>query len=177
MDFLNPINAINGLQEFLDTGGPVLVAIMIAAFALWSFILERFAYYFFAHKPAKKRFRDEWIAREDKTSWRAHAIRDELVSRIKGATDQNVGIIKTLVAIAPLLGLLGTVWGMIEVFDVMALSGSSNARLMAGGVFKATIPTMAGMTVALTGLYFPAHFDRKSKRETASFADELGGLS
>ncbi|MGJ8562098.1 MAG: MotA/TolQ/ExbB proton channel family protein [Alphaproteobacteria bacterium] len=172
---LNPINAINGLQEFLETGGPVLVAIMIAAFALWSFILERFAYYFFAHKPMKKSLKDEWVAREDKVSWRADAIRDELISNVKVKTDQNVGIIKTLVAIAPLLGLLGTVWGMIEVFDVMALSGSSNARLMAGGVFKATIPTMAGMTVALTGLYFPAHFDRKSKRETAAFADELTG--
>lgn len=172
---LNPINAINGLQEFLETGGPVLFAIMIAAFALWSFILERFAYYFFAHKPMKKNLKDEWVAREDKTSWRADAIRDELISQVKVKTDQNVGIIKTLVAIAPLLGLLGTVWGMIEVFDVMALSGSSNARLMAGGVFKATIPTMAGMTVALTGLYFPAHFDRKSKRETAAFADELVG--
>lgn len=172
---LNPINAINGLQEFLETGGPVLVAIMIAAFALWSFILERFAYYFFAHKPMKKNLKDEWMAREDKTSWRAHAIRDELISNVKVKTDQNVGIIKTLVAIAPLLGLLGTVWGMIEVFDVMALSGSSNARLMAGGVFKATIPTMAGMSVALTGLYFPTHFDRKSKRETARFADELTG--
>lgn len=172
---LNPVNAINGLQGFLETGGFILVWIMIAAFALWSFILERFAYYFFAHKPMKKNLRDEWAAREDKTSWRADAIRDEMISQVKVKTDQNVGIIKTLVAIAPLLGLLGTVTGMIEVFDVMALSGSSNARLMAGGVFKATIPTMAGMTVALTGLYFPAHFDRKSKRETAAFADELVG--
>jgi len=177
MDFLNPINAWNGLQNFLETGGPVLIVIMIAAFALWSFILERFAYYAFAHKPITSELRNEWNAREDHTSWRAHAIRDEMISRIKVRTDQNVGIIKTLVAIAPLLGLLGTVWGMIEVFDVMALSGSSNARLMAGGVFKATIPTMAGMTVALSGLYFPAHFDRKSKRETGHFADdlELGG--
>lgn len=174
MELLNPINAYNGLQQFLENGGPVLFAIMIAAFALWSFILERFAYYFFAHKPIKKQLKDEWMAREDKDSWRAHAIRDEMISRIKVRTDQNVGIIKTLVAIAPLLGLLGTVWGMIEVFDVMALSGSSNARAMAGGVFKATIPTMAGMTVALSGLYFPAHFDRKSKRETSKFADELG---
>ena len=87
----------------------------------------------------------EWDARSDKTSWRANAVKDELVSQVKERTGANVGIIKTLVALAPLMGLLGTVTGMIEVFDVMALSGSSNARLMAGGVFKATIPTMAGM--------------------------------
>lgn len=173
MEFLNPVNAYNGLQEFLGVGGNVLFVIMIATFAMWTFILERYAYYFFAHRPTKKRLKSEWTARADKKSWRAHAIRDEMISLIKFKTDQNVGIIKTLVAIAPLLGLLGTVTGMIEVFDVMALSGSSNARLMAGGVFKATIPTMAGMVAALSGLYFSNQLDRRSKRETAIFAEEL----
>ncbi len=174
MDFLNPIVALKNLQEFLGTGGWVLFWILILAFFLWSFILERFAYYSLAHKSIVRRLKNEWDARIDKTSWRAHAIHDELISEVKNRTIQNVGLIKTLVALAPLLGLLGTVTGMIEVFDVMALTGSSNARMMAGGVFKATIPTMAGMTVALSGLYFPTHFERKSNRETAHFADELG---
>jgi len=173
MEWLNPINVYNGLQEFLGTGGNVLFVIMIATFAMWTFIVERYAYYFFAHKPLKKRLKSEWSGRTDRTSWKAHAIRDEMISQVKVKTDTNVGIIKTLVAIAPLLGLLGTVTGMIEVFDVMALSGSSNARLMAGGVFKATIPTMAGMVAALSGLFFSTYMDRRSKRETARFADEL----
>lgn len=170
---MNPINVYNGLQEFLGVGGVVLFVIMIVTFALWTFILERFAYYLFAHKPTKTRLKNEWEARTDKTSWRAHAVRDEMVSQVKEKTDVNVGIIKTLVALLPLLGLLGTVTGMIEVFDVMALSGSSNARLMAGGVFKATIPTMAGMTAALSGLYFSTVLPRWSTRETARFSDEL----
>ena len=54
----------------------------------------------------------------------------------------------------PLVGLLGTVTGMIEVFDVMAVQGSSNVKSMASGVSMATIPTMAGMVVALSGLLF-----------------------
>ncbi len=166
-------NVFNGLQEFLAAGGPVLFWIMLATLAMWTFIVERFAYYLFAHKPMKERLRAEWDARSDKTSWKAHAIRDEMVSQIKERTDTNVGIIKTLVALAPLLGLLGTVTGMIEVFDTMASSGSSNARLMAGGVFKATIPTMAGMTAALSGLYFSTVLPRMSSRETARFADDL----
>jgi len=166
-------NVFNGLQEFLAAGGPVLFWIMLATLAMWTFIVERFAYYLFAHKPMKGRLRAEWDARSDKSSWRALAIRDEMVSQIKERTDTNVAIIKTLVALAPLLGLLGTVTGMIEVFDAMALSGSSNARLMAGGVFKATIPTMAGMTAALSGLYFSTVLPRWSSRETARFADDL----
>jgi len=146
---------------------------MILTFFLWTFILERFAYYLFAHKPLKSRLKAEWDGRSDKTSWKAAAIKDELVSQVKERTVANVGIIKTLVALAPLMGLLGTVTGMIEVFDVMALSGSSNARLMAGGVFKATIPTMAGMMAALSGLIFATIFPRMSARETARFANSL----
>ena len=169
-------NVYNGLQEFLAVGGNILFWIMLLTFFMWTFILERFAYYLFAHKPLKSRLKSEWDARSDKTSWKALAVKDELVSQVKQRTVANVGIIKTLVSLAPLLGLLGTVTGMIQVFDVMAFSGSSNARLMAGGVFKATIPTMAGMVIALSGLLFPPYFDRKSKRETARFADELGAI-
>jgi len=136
----------HGLQEFLGVGGVVLFVIMIVTFALWTFILERFAYYLFAHKPTKTRLKNEWEARTDKTSWRAHAVRDEMVSQVKERTDVNVGIIKTLVALLPLL---------------------------AGGVFKATIPTMAGMTAALSGLYFSTVLPRWGARETARFSDEL----
>ena len=170
---MNPINVYNGLQEFLGVGGEVLFVIMIVTFALWTFILERFAYYLFAHKPTKTRLKNEWEARTDKTSWRAHAVRDEMVSQVKERTDTNVGIIKTLVALLPLLGLLGTVTGMIEVFDVMALSGSSNARLMAGGVFKATIPTMAGMVGALSGVFASTFLQRRAKREVQLLEDNM----
>ena len=173
MQLINIINVFNGLVDFLETGGFVLKIIMVATLFMWTFIMERFAYYLFAHKPIKARLKAEWDARSDKSSWNAHAIRDEMIGQVKEHTNTNVAIIKTLVALAPLLGLLGTVTGMIEVFDVMALSGSSNARLMAGGVFKATIPTMAGMLAALSGLYFSTVLPRWSARETAKFADDL----
>jgi biopolymer transport protein ExbB len=69
------------------------------------------------------------------------------------AANNGVPVIQTLVALCPLLGLMGTVTGMIEVFDVMAISGTGNARSMAAGVSKATIPTMAGMVGALSGVF------------------------
>ena len=71
--------------------------------------------------------------------------------------------IKTLVAAAPLFGLLGTVTGMVEVFDVMAITGSSNARAMAAGISKATLPTMSGMVASLSGLFFIAQLESRSK--------------
>ena len=172
-EWLNPRLAYEGLIDFLGTGGDVLFVIMIVAFIMWCFIFERLSYYMFAHKPLKKRLRAEWNARTDKRSWRSHAIRDDLISQVKVRTEQNVGIIAALLGIAPLLGLLGTVTGMIEVFDVMALSGSSSARLMAGGIFKATIPTMAGMSIALVGLIPSTFIKSFGMRDVARFADTL----
>lgn len=172
-EWLNPKLSYEGLMDFFAQGGWVLIPIMIVAFLMWAFIMERISYLLFMHGSLKTRLRAEWKNRPDKRSWRSRAIRDDLVSQIKMHTQKNVSIIQALVAVAPLLGLLGTVTGMISVFDVMALSGSSSARLMAGGVFKATIPTMAGMVVALSGMYFANWLPKLSIRETGKFADSL----
>ena len=170
MDF----QAVNsGLQEFLERGGPVLVVIMITTFVMWAFILERFAYFYFAHEGYAKQAKREWAARADHKSWYAHAIRDQLISEVKVRCDQNVELVKTLVAVAPLFGLLGTVTGMVSVFDVMAISGSSDAQAMSAGVSRATIPTMAGMVASLSGLIFANQIERLAKRRVSALADEL----
>ena len=62
---------------------------------------------------------------------------------------------------------------MIHVFDVMAVAGTANARAMASGVSYATIPTMAGMVVALSALYFRMHLHNKVKHETRKLTDIL----
>lgn len=78
-----------------------------------------------------------------------------------------------MIALLPMLGLLGTVTGMIEVFDVMAVTGSSNARAMASGVKQATIPTMAGMVASLSGMFFVNSLEQRSRREVEGVADKL----
>jgi biopolymer transport protein ExbB len=82
-------------------------------------------------------------------------------------------LIQVLISMCPLLGLLGTVTGMIEVFDVMALKGTSDARAMAAGVSRATVPTMAGMVVGLSGLLSINRFRKRVKVETERLGDEL----
>ncbi|MFY0637016.1 MotA/TolQ/ExbB proton channel family protein [Maricaulis sp.] len=162
-----------GLQEFLERGGPVLVVIMATTFVMWAFILERFAYFYMAHDAMAKSAKREWNARADRNSWYAHAIRDQLISEVKSRCDQNVELVKTLVAVAPLFGLLGTVTGMVSVFDVMAISGSSDAQAMSAGVSRATIPTMAGMVASLSGLIFATQIELLAKRRVSKLADEL----
>ena len=169
----NPANAFSSLQQFLEQGGDVLVVIMIATFFLWALIVERYWYFWTAAGSVSKKAMSEWDARSDHKSWYAHRIREQLLSEVRQSSQNNLLMIKALVAVAPLLGLLGTVTGMVEVFDVMAFTGSSNARAMAAGVSKATIPTMAGMVAALSGLYFAAALDRRSTREIQKVADSM----
>ena len=96
-----------------------------------------------------------------------------MISEFTMSANQYLPIIKTLVALCPLLGLMGTVTGMIEVFDVMAVSGSGNARSMASGVSKATIPTMAGMVGALSGVFLVTLLNQKVTSEVEDLEDNL----
>ena len=144
LEYLNPRIALDALRDFLNAGGPVLVIIMGTTFIMWAMILERIMYWTTAHPGVVSRAKRVWAARTDHTSWYAHAVRDRLISEVREEANASNGVIRALVAVTPLLGLLGTVTGMTTVFDVMAVTGSSNARLMAGGISRATIPDHGG---------------------------------
>ena len=65
---------------------------------------------------------------------------------------KDFNTIQILITLCPVLGLLGTVTGMIEVFDVVSFFGTGNARALASGITKATLPTMTGMAISIVGL-------------------------
>jgi biopolymer transport protein ExbB len=165
--------AVGSIRDFMELGGDVLWAIMFILFLMWTFILERLWYFYRVH-PAKKRdIMMTWESRADTTSWYAKQIRSGLISEATISLKRNIGVIKALIAICPLLGLLGTVTGMITVFDVMTYSGGGNARAMAGGVSMATVPTMAGMVAALSGVYFGTWLEHKAQTESERLEDLL----
>lgn len=161
------------IGDFLSVGGDVLTIIFITTFVLWFFIIERFIFFKTRFPELLKEQEKTWNDRADKKSWNAHKIRDYMMSTSSQEVYRFIPFIKMLVATAPLLGLLGTVTGMIAVFDVMALTGTGNARLMASGISMATIPTMAGMVTALSGLYFGNLFEGKAKVSMASISDAM----
>ena len=164
---------LESIRDFIELGGNVLWAIMFVLFLMWTFILERLWYFYRVHPARKEAILLDWESRPDTTSWYARRIREGLVSETALALTHNVGLIKALIAICPLLGLLGTVTGMISVFDVMTYSGGGNARAMAGGVSMATVPTMAGMVAALSGVYFGTWLEHKAQTETEKLEDLL----
>lgn len=151
------------IRDFLNAGGNVLVVIFFTTIILWALIAERFYFFRTKYPILLKELEEKWMAREDKSSWTAARIRDYLISKTSSELYHNIAIIKTVVALCPLLGLMGTVTGMIAVFDVMATTGTGNARLMASGISMATIPTMAGMVAALSGIYFGSLYERRAK--------------
>jgi biopolymer transport protein ExbB len=138
---------------------------------MWGMIFERIWYLSHAHKEYVTDLANKWNSRKDKKSWYALQIREKMMSQAKMEINRNISIIQTCIVLAPLLGLLGTVTGMIEVFQVMAFNGGGDARAMAGGVSKATLPTMAGMVAALSGSFAAIYLTSTSKRHESELND------
>ena len=147
-------------------------AIFFVAFLLWFLILERYWFIFREHPKNLTYCLSLWEKQTDK-NWHGKKVREELISILSIALNEHIQRIKTLIALCPLLGLLGTVMGMIEVFDVLAVTGTGNARAMADSISRATIPTMAGMVVALSGLYFSANLGRRVKNESFRLKEDF----
>jgi len=165
--------ALETVRDFLEMGGDVLYIIAGLLMFMWALIIERLVYLRIGHKRLAATAQQLWERRDDHKSWNAHQIRLRLVSQVSAKLEKNIPMIQTCVALCPLLGLLGTVTGMIQVFEVMAISGSSSPRSMAAGVSAATIPTMAGMVAALSGVAMGTYLQRKVSRERALLADHL----
>lgn len=147
------LDLIDAINDFMARGGGVLWIIAGLLLLKWSLIFERVWFLHSTHAKRVKQTLAAWNARSDTRSWRAQQIRNMMISEISLDLKSTMPMIETLVVVCPLLGLLGTVTGMIEVFYVMALTGGGDAKSMAGGVSKATIPTMAGMVGALSGIF------------------------
>jgi biopolymer transport protein ExbB len=165
--------ALETIRDFIELGGNVLVVIGGLTLFMWALIIERVIYIRIGHKKAVKTAVQIWDARADHSTWNAHQIRNRLISVVGSHIERNIALIQTCVALCPLLGLLGTVTGMVEVFEVMAISGSGNPRSMASGVSKATIPTMAGMVAALSGVAMSTYLQRKASQERELISDHL----
>jgi len=165
--------ALETIRDFMELGGNVLFVIGFLTLFMWMLILERLIYFRSGHKRLAAKALYLWEARKDHKSWNAHQIRLRLISQVSAKVERNIPLIQTCVALCPLLGLLGTVTGMVEVFEVMAISGSGSPRSMASGVSKATIPTMAGMVAALSGVAMATYLQRKASRERELLGDNL----
>lgn len=143
--------AFEPFVTLMESGGGVLWVLFFIAIILGVLLKER--HYFYKHEftdCVQEELKEASCL--EKSDWRALYEREYSVSRLKVLLKKRVSLIEVITFMCPLFGLLGTVTGMIAVFDVMAHKGLGNPRLMAGGVSQATLPTMVSMIIALIGL-------------------------
>lgn len=167
------IPALDSIRSFIELGGSVLYFIALVLFIMWACIIERLVYIWTVHPKNVKKAVNLWNQRDDHGSWYAHQIRERIISVVSQGLDKRIDIIQTCVALCPLLGLLGTVTGMIAVFSSMSDSGAGSARTMAAGVSQATVPTMAGMVAAISGVALAAYLKRKAASEREILGEHL----
>jgi biopolymer transport protein ExbB len=164
---------LHAVAEMRQEGGPFVLWIFLCGFLMWTLVIER-AWYFARVLPGEARETlARWQERHDHRSWSARQIRRAMISRVNTAMNANLVLLRVLVPLSPLLGLIGTVSGMLEVFDSMALRGSADARAMASGVSEAMICTLTGLAVSITGLYPNYYFQARARLETELLADKL----
>ena len=167
---ISPYTAIDSMVE---DGGPVVILILLASLIMWTITLERYWYFTKILPVEADKSLKEWQARPNHHSWYSRQIRQAMISRLSSGMTMNFQVLRVLVPLCPLLGLLGTVMGMLEVFDAMAAKGSADARTMASGISQAMICTLTGLAVSITGLYPVFYFQTRARVETELLADKF----
>lgn len=140
--------------DLISKGGPVLYLLFLLTFLILFIVINK---YFFIFLDKKYWFDSRFIeytqtnpANETNLSY----VENTFIAEFKRESLSNTKLLDGLIGMCPMLGLLGTVYGMIEVFEVLSFLGTGNPRAMSSGVAKATIPTMASMVITLFGLFF-----------------------
>ena len=175
------------MREYLGGGGVVMLPLMGVSLVMWLLIVNRVLYFRRLYRKnmsartawehvRENRFPDPgeyrgaasllvtvFLHRRSGRSDLDRFIMDETVLSINRSLDDYLGAIGVLAAVAPLMGLLGTVIGMIITFDVIAIFGTGNANALAGGISEALITTQTGLLVAIPGLYMKGFLDRRAR--------------
>lgn len=136
--------------NFFYQGGFVVVTLFGVASLLFFLLAGKFLYLFESANNDLVNYKSIKVSHANKKI--SSLIRKSHFHDFKYKVDKHMSLIQVLIIVCPVLGLLGTVTGMIEVFDVVAVMGTGNARALAAGITKATLPTMVGMTISIMGL-------------------------
>lgn len=101
---------------------------------------------------------------------------DEAILRETAPFETGLNFIKVLYVVAPLLGLLGTVVGMIETFQMITLFGTGDPRMMAGGISMALVTTVEGLVVAIPLTLFHSFLQGKAKALIQTLEEQAAGI-
>ena len=157
----------------MDSGGFVLWLILLVSIVLWTLVIDRFWMLYRQFPHISQHYLKRWQCRHERRSWHAQRIRDSYLTEMDLQCRKTLPLIQTLVTILPILGLLGTVIGMIHTFEVLTFFGTGNARALAASISTALITTMAGLIMAIPGLFVSRLLTHRADHIQSCFADQL----
>jgi biopolymer transport protein ExbB len=164
----------DALSTLFEQGGITLWFILFASILLWVLILERYWFHWRELPGLRRELLERWHAQKPSIPAGLLVRRiDALVADLYAEVSRNLQALQALTGILPLLGLYGTVSGMIKVFDVITIFGSGNTRGMASGISEALVTTMAGLFTALSGIYFVSDLERRAMDDARRFEADL----
>lgn len=159
--------------SFFDQGGNLLWAILLVSMLMWILIFERYWFYLFQLPKLNEKLLNTWKNRSKSRHIHEQRLKNSLISRHFTNLFRGLKMVNILTQILPLLGLLGTVSGMIKVFEVINVFGAGNARGMAAGISEALITTMAGLVAALSGLFIATNLESRAQKAREKFSAQL----
>lgn len=180
MDIVSPI------YDYILKGGFVIFPIILTSIIMWALIFTRLLWFRDVSKNDISIEEVNEILLSGKTEIKGSGLKsfllkkflgkktgnykldsriiDEAVLTLKKHLHRHIALITVLAAISPLFGLLGTVTGMIDTFDVITFFGTGNPRAMAAGISEALVTTQTGLLVAIPGMFMSVIIARKAKR-------------
>lgn len=160
------------LATLLDKGGPVVVVVMLVSVWMWALIGERFWFIHRCFPSLRAAALADWQGMRPAGTAARRRLRQARRDALAAALDRHFGTIRSLTAVLPLLGLLGTVTGMITAFDLINVFGNSNPRELSRGIDHALVSTISGLVTAISGLYFVTLLEGRARRAR----EQLGAL-
>ena len=171
---MNLTSYLDNWSALFEQGGYTLWGILFASITLWLLIVERYWFYWRQLPALKNRLHTELQSYGSSQSHALFIRRVEgVVGMLRAEAGRNLLTLQALTGVLPLLGLLGTVSGMIKVFEVITVFGTGNTRGMASGISEALVTTMAGLFTALSGIYFVSDLENRAENVSRKFEAEL----
>ena len=150
MHFELPLTS--SIYTLVELGGLPIAAILCLGMLIFVLFFERMYFLGISFNRAVSELTQQKSQLQDLSLWERSRIQEAIIAEGLDVSLRSFWLLKAAIVACPLVGLMGTVSGMIFVFDQIALSGTGNPRLMASGIFQATLPTMAGMLISIIGL-------------------------
>ncbi|HEX5340140.1 MAG TPA: MotA/TolQ/ExbB proton channel family protein [Gammaproteobacteria bacterium] len=163
----------DGFARLFGGGAVVLTLIFLLAAALWALIIERYWYFLFVHPDVLENALSIWRRRASGPLFLAQRARRHILIDVGAQMAHSITLIRSLMSVIFLLGLLGSMSGVMQTLDALTFSGSDDTHALAYGIAAAAIPVVTALAVVITGVLFSQELAQRVQRESRLLRDQM----